>query len=202
MAMNTGQQQLFNLGRFVLAYAQVEGYLRKSLYFHGRISEAVSKIVLSGVRTEDAISYLKKLLKWSDLDPQILTDYEEVFSHIGPIKEVRNLLLHSGIEVFAPLGFAVTNASKILDPKDATIIPVSHEIFEQMTADLHKMTAMLINNLLRLQAPPSSNFSLDRLARGPWLYTPPPRGDQSEKMGRKDRQQGKRQTRPQKSSPA
>jgi hypothetical protein len=191
MAMNTGQRQLFNLGRFVLAYAQVEGYLRKSLYFHGQISETVSKIVLSGIRSEDAISYLKKLLKASNLDAQILTDYMEVFEHIGPIKEVRNLLLHSGIEVFG-LGFVVTNASKMLNPEDATIIPVSHKVFEQMTADLDKMTAMLINNLLRLEAPPSSDFALDRLARGPWLYIPPPQGGQSKQKDRQGQSQGKK----------
>jgi hypothetical protein len=184
MAMNTGQRQLFNLGRFVLAYAQVEGYLRKSLCLHGQISEKFFKIALSGVRTEDAINHLKKLLKESNLDAQILADYEEVFEHLRPIKETRNLLLHSGIEIFG-LGFAVTNASKMLDPENATVIPVSHDIFERMIADLDKMTAMLINNLLRIQAPSSSDFVLDRLSRGPWLYTPPPQGGRPKQKGQK-----------------
>lgn len=132
--MNEGQRQLFNLGRFVLAFAQAEAYLRLTLAEYGRVPEAVAKVALAGIRTDDAISYLRKLFKAGSLDSKMLAGYEDVFSHLEPMKETRNFILHHGIDRIG-YGFATTNRAKMLNPKDAKVIPISGDILEQMIDD-------------------------------------------------------------------
>ncbi len=188
--MNESQRQLFNLGRFVLAFAQVEAYLRITLTELGGISDTFSRIVLGGVRAEDAISHVKKLLKVKNVDSGMALGYAEVFEHFAPIKDARNLILHSGI-AWCGTGFATTNRSRTLNPKDEIIIPVSSEIFEQMIDDLDKMTAMLVNHLLQLDGTSPSALAFDPAARRPWRYERPQQSGQTEKKGQKGQQQDK-----------
>ncbi len=177
--MNEGQRQIFNFGRFVLAFAQVEAYLRVTLTELGKVSDIVSKIVLSGARVEDVISYLTKLLKTHSLDAQMTAEYTDVFKHFGPIKDARNIVLHYGIDSHGLGGFVATNRSKMLNPLEATVIPVSADIFEEMMDDLNKMTAILVNNLLRLDGTSPAALAFDPDAKRPWRYTPPPQGGRS-----------------------
>ncbi|MHB1871876.1 MAG: hypothetical protein ACYCT1_13635 [Steroidobacteraceae bacterium] len=198
--MNEGQRQLFNLGRFVLAFAQVEAFLRLTLAEYGRVPETVAKVALAGVRTEDAISYLRKLFKADSLDTKMLAAYEDAFSHLEPIKEARNLILHHGIDWLGH-GFATTNRAKILNPNDAKVIPISADILEQMLDDLEKVTAILINNLLQLDGTSPSALAFDPAARKAWRYRPQLRGGQSAQEGRNDQPQDKKRGRCRQSSP-
>lgn len=188
--MTNAERQFFELGKFLLSFAIAENHLRQTVAKLGGVSDTFSKVVLSGLRTEDAIAHLRKLLPSSGAGAEVLASYSDVFEHLGPIKDARNLMLHHGIAWYGR-GFAATNMPKVLKPEDAVVIPISNDILEQMTQDLFKITAILMNNWLRLDGL-SPSLRPDPVELSAWRYTPPPQGGSQKQKGRSGQKDGRK----------
>jgi len=155
----------------------------------------VGKAIFSGVRTTVIISQVRRIFRVSSFDPAFVSEIEEIFSHLTPITDLRNDILHFGLES-GEESLVVSKAFKALPGADPKTRPVSVEILRSLVRDLVKMQCHLILLIWKDRLPQEYADLLGPARLEPWQYKPP----EQEPKGRKTRSGPHKPKPPQESS--
>lgn len=175
-ASEEGQKRLAALGRFILRFANTESILFTTLCVVCHVHPKIGQAIFSGTRADAAIQYIKRVFQVVNMPGNLKASYEDLFEHFTQINSARNLILHYGISSVGD-EFVATDKLKALTEDRVRSMPVSAEILDQMSADLEKINATLMLNLLASDADKqeaSAKSNVGPVSQQSWLYTPQP----------------------------
>lgn len=156
------------LGRFVDKFAVVESFMAYSLWHYANTKKEIARAVFSGVKVNEAMSLMKRLMDARNIDSAKREDLEFAFQQLSIITGARNDLLHFGA-VDVPSGaILVTNVLRAHLPERVTAFPVSKEILDNMTVDLEKILIHLRQHHMGLR--PIKRKAVQEILQLPWLY--------------------------------
>jgi hypothetical protein len=170
------------LGRFVSAFAGVEGMVFALLTEMAGVSYEVGQAVFSGVRAEVGVDHIKRLahlqhpeLNQPALEELMSPDVAACLPRIGPISKVRNSILHYGVLV-GQQGLPYTvNVRAPIPGKPGIPEPVSLTMLDDMAADLKKIETTLLAHLITGKVPDQMmEDAYGEVLRSAWRYTPQP----------------------------
>jgi hypothetical protein len=95
------------VGKFVLQFAAAEQMLFLTVATVLKMHQKIAQAVFSGLRAENAIQTLNRIMEVSETPDKIKSSYAEIFAHFKSITDVRNSILHYGINTEG--GEAVTS---------------------------------------------------------------------------------------------
>jgi hypothetical protein len=170
------------LGRFVSAFAGVEGMVFALLTDMVGVSYEVGQAVFSGVRIDAAMDHIRRLchLRHPDLEKPALEEIApapvaECLPRIAPINKVRNSILHYGVLVDQQGLPYTVNVRAPLPGKPRVPEPVPLPMLDDMTADLRKIETTLLAHLLLGKLPDEMlEGAYGEALRSAWCYTPRP----------------------------
>jgi len=159
------------LGRFIHECAAVETALHTLVLHMTGVSRGVAKAIFSGLRTDGAMDFIRRLntARAGGPDAYIAAEIDAVFPQIKAITQTRNDIVHLG-------GHGVPretdNYWKALTSDQVIRRDVNPETLYAMTLDLIKarmhLGMMITPATIRTKSSP--NFPVLKHA---WLYTPP-----------------------------
>lgn len=167
------------LGQFVAAFSLVEVTLLKALCVLAHVRAPYAQALLSGVRTDAAMSYINRIAeaeRWPD-DKRV--DWQRIFSQLGLINKLRNDILHHGAGI-AGNSWLVSNRRVAHHPDRIREMLITPAIINDATADAGDITTLLM-----LLGGPSVGIVMNRnwrswmrkRLREPWRYKQPPQVD-------------------------
>jgi hypothetical protein len=170
-----GRKRLDNyhleLGRFVGVFAQVEMAMHLVLRWQTKVSIDVSRAVFSGVKADQASSFLRRLADIGQIKQPEWKELEPVLAQLNHINKTRNLILHYGADGVAEGEGISSDEGMALTLDRVRRHPVSPEIIAAMTADARKIFFCLVAYHAGRPAPISTYAN--GLRRAPWRYKPP-----------------------------
>jgi hypothetical protein len=84
------------LGRFVEAFAGVEGLVYDTLQRYSGLTDGFASAIFSGTRGETAISYINRLCEVRDIGKENKGEFDDVFGKLKTINNIINSLFHDG----------------------------------------------------------------------------------------------------------
>ena len=176
----------YELGLFVQHFSKIETLLQYALWFYSDTSEQTARAVFSGVRVEQAVSFIKRLHRSKDIEMHPLLSAS--LDQIGVINAARNLIVHYGARFEDDLPKYVTNARSVLKVTEALKYPISSHILSGLTRDLVHIQ-FSIGLVLGHAAGPIDDFEdrAERLLRYAWRYKHEPEGTPRQPTKRKPR---------------
>jgi hypothetical protein len=185
------------LGKFIAQYAVVEGLLRVSLWHFASLKAPIAQAIMSGVRTEDAISYINRIADATKWTNEKKASFKTVFNQIQVINKLRNDIVHRGAALQADGTWLSTNKAVAHIPERITNTVVSAEALDFARNDLFSIRAaltLLTYDHLKIKGlDPWAKPALD----GAWQYKPAPQG----RKAQTNRTARRKQPSPPRSSP-
>lgn len=180
------------LGRFIDAFAMTETALFQLLSFYVGIDSKMASAILSGVRIDGSISYIRRIMAMKDPGSEPRQELELLFGQLKEIADARNDIVHYWSYETSDAGRIVSNETRAHIPENRRERQISAEILDAMRADLHTII-MHINLHLRFPDPKHAGARLIGLTQsGAWRYMPPStHRKKAPKSGRKDRARNK-----------
>jgi hypothetical protein len=170
----TGQDRLRAyhqaLGCFVDSYAHVELLTFLALRWHTKTSADIARAVFSGVRVNEALGYFRRLAEIGAIDAKEWSALSPVVDQLKTINQRRNDILHHGADGVASGEGVVSNQAMALKLDRIQSFPISPEILDDMTADLHKITAHLLTRHLGRPSLRGKHPELDAVLSRAWQY--------------------------------
>lgn len=160
------------LGQFVDAFSNIEAATQTLLWEVANTPQETARAVFSGVKTDTAISFVRRLFdsKGQQLPPML----DRAFQQLAAINTFRNELLHHGA-TFDGQDLVVTNRLLALPGREKAT-PVSPEILASLCFDLGTLQYCFALFLRERQVGALNQIELDALrvrAQLPWRYKPP-----------------------------
>jgi hypothetical protein len=164
------------LGRFMDTYARAEHACRLVLQHYAKLSPEAARALLSGVRTDEGRSQIKRLADIAFMPKADWADIEPTLQQLGIINKARNLIMHHGATEVAEGQGNVSDVATALLPERVSSFPISPTILAQMTADLEKIIIHLRaqHSGLGEIKPKILRDGIDARLAEPWQYMPPP----------------------------
>jgi hypothetical protein len=194
------------LGEFVHTFARVEMTLAFVLWKTAGLNVTIAQTLLSGVRVDEAISLMRRVLEAKRLakDSDLYKEIDNVLTQLKIITGVRNQLLHHGIEVLPDLtGLITTNKLRAFNERVISSFDISSETLNNLKDDLLSIgiylgvfwlnTEKTQENKERLD---SIKDALSEIALQPWLYKSPSQG------GSRQKGRGQQKARPRQPPPS
>ena len=154
------REYYYELGRFVSIYATVEGSIFVLMASLIGISLKDSNAVLSGAKTDQCISNIKRLYEARETEmPDALV---LCLDQIGLINKLRNDILHSGTKA----DFTVTNELRAL-PDRIIAYPVSAKLLQNAIMDMGTILLVLAS-FISPEAFPTAKVDRTVLLSRPW----------------------------------
>ena len=178
-----------NLGRFIDRYAMAESILLALLETEAGVSEQVALCVFSGVRVDNAKSFINRLREVKGLPEDKLLS--RAFAQFTVLNTARNDIVHNGA-IVKPDVIEILNPAHI--PERVRKLTISDVTFDEMESDLNTIMAAILlyqynNNDAYFRNPdvldPEGAGNLERDASAPWRYTPPQQAPSSRRTPRK-----------------
>lgn len=176
------------LGQFIEGYATTEAVMFQTLAFRSGVSTKMAQAVFSGVRTDAAIGYIKRIYEAHGVKNDEQEEMEYVFTQLKLITDLRNWLVHYGSFVTTDAGRIASNITRAMTPEKITELRASVEVLESATDDIHKINDHLMS-LMMLRGALIDVRARDfpSLLRA-WQYIPPPNPQKkAQKQSQKDR---------------
>lgn len=181
------------LGHFVENFAKVEAALQMTLWHYAKTPPDIARAVFSGTRADGAMSFIRRVLSVSPIEPEKKAEVEGLFIQLKAINDVRNSILHYGTYAVEEETGVTTNALVALTRAHERAFPISTGIIKAMTDDLSTILVRL--RMGHMGLPPLPIEEHPKLAKRlavPWQYKPPSSPDpKSQKPGKRDRAKGK-----------
>ena len=162
------QAQYFEaFGRFLTAYAKVEGMVRAFLHHISNIKPLILQALTGGTRLSDIIPPIKKISELNSLNENGKKELDTVFNHLNLITVLRDKLVHRGAEV---------KDGQLLSTNFLSLKAIeNYEEIRFDVKDLNNATSDLGAILLRLYALMNPNDpTVSELTElgvfGPWKY--------------------------------
>jgi len=178
------------LGRFVAMFAIAETAIQLTLWHYAKTPAPVARSVFSGVRTNEGINFVKRIVEATGVEAEAKIELEYVTQQLGIINGARNSILHHGALSVAEGRGIVPNALVALTPEKITAFPISPQILDDMTNDLRKIIVHLHAHHMG-RPPPRGNW-LDPVLRSTWRYKHREQRQGSNKGSAKSQQSSKR----------
>jgi hypothetical protein len=160
------------LGEFVTKFASVEGDLQHTLWKLAGLKFPVAQAVLSGVRTEDAIKRIYRLIDAKGWPPARKAKFKYIADQIQEINKLRNDILHHGADLQADDTWISSNKKFVHLPDRIRNTISSQAILLQAGFDLMGIRMRLTRVFGR--HPKQYTDVLDRLLAPAWRYKPAP----------------------------
>jgi hypothetical protein len=161
---------LLALGTFVDRFAVAENNLKEMLGVTAVLSEEMRLALLSGVKTDLAISNIRRVYRAHGHEPP--AHIESILAQLKQINDARNLMLHQGHTRAPKLGEYIaisTNLGATLgEPKT---VRVSAETLSDMTSDLDHIITVTRVEIEGARAEPNRRKDA-RALPVPWRYKP------------------------------
>jgi hypothetical protein len=157
----------------------------------------VALSVFSGVRTDQAASFLRRLAdakaikraEWAELLP--------IIEQLGIINDRRNQILPHGAAYIESGRGIVSNKAFAITRDRVRSFPISAEILEDMTADLRKINVHLLIKHMGRPALRGKYPGLRGVLAASWRYIPPPLSQgRSPRGAKRPKREGQRSTSP------
>jgi hypothetical protein len=182
-----GQEQLrayyIALGRFVDTYAHTELLTHLVLRWQTKTSSDIARAVFSGVRTNEALNYFRRLADVGIIQADEWTALMPIVDQLRLVTSRRNDILHHGATDVAQGGGLVTNEALALTAERIQSFPISPEILDDMTADLRKINAHFLTRHMGRPALRGTHPELDVVLTASWRYKSP---EQAQSHQRRD----------------
>lgn len=157
------------LGRFIQRYAGIEARLQALLWRYAEVSPEVARSIFSGVRVDQATSFIKRLHKSRGIEmhPMMV----DMLDQIGIINAARNLIIHYGAEFDKGEPQFVTNQRIANRPEDARWFPISAQTLGALTADIkHIQLRITLLDQRDQMKPERFEKRADRMLQRAWQY--------------------------------
>lgn len=157
------------LGLFVHRFSGVEAYLQKLLATLVGVSPDTAKAIFSGVRVDNAASYIKRLFvaRNETIDPQL----ERALTQLGHINGLRNHIIHYGATFKGGLPAMVSNARVAHAPSSLYEFPISSRILDDLNTDLETIILILFAMLSKPNMTPRNyEIGFDEVFLRAWRY--------------------------------
>jgi hypothetical protein len=82
------------LGRLVHTFSLAEAILFKFLIYYTGVSDKTARAIFSGVRVQEGISFIRRLMEIRRLGQTRKADIDNVLAQFAKINDLRNHLLH------------------------------------------------------------------------------------------------------------
>jgi hypothetical protein len=162
------------LGRFVVAFTEVECTLQQVLWRLSKVNSPVAQAVFSGVRADEASNKITRIGEAENWSEERRTEWKVIADRTGILRTLRNDILHYGTDWQLEGGWIMTNRGYVHTRQKVKYTPVTPEILEDATADLKKLSMHLFHFLFRDDMTPKGLASLDPTLQRAWRYIPPP----------------------------
>jgi hypothetical protein len=179
------------LGRFIDQFSSVEATMQVTLWSLAKIPPSTGRVLLSGVRTDLAASYIKRLAAAENWPAKRLAPFTELFDHLGPINSLRNDIVHFGALPSATAYLIVTNSFMAITPERVQTIHVNGALLDDMTHDLRKINAHLIMLMYSGEMQDNARQTYQRLLNAAWRYKPAPQSGSRQKPQAQPRKQSR-----------
>jgi hypothetical protein len=178
------------LGQFIEAFSSAETSLFLLLTVIAKIPNDIAKAVLSGVRTENLISFIKRVWEIREPVASIRSELQDVFEQMTAINKVRNNLIHNVSFLDSERGRMVSNIARALTQDRLEETRADPAFLADLTHDLRKINVHCVYHIVMGTAPQSAKFfaSEAQVLNASWHYKrQPERNNQLSKSARKDR---------------
>ena len=167
--LHPNEKYYLALGRFIQRFAGIEASLQSLLWRYAEVSPEIARSIFSGVRVDQAMSFIKRLHKSREIEmhPMMLNTLDQ----IGVINTARNLIIHYGAKFDKGEPQFVTNQRLAIRPEDAQWLPISVQAFDALTADISHIH-LCINLLAQRDQMKPERFerAVERALRRAWRY--------------------------------
>lgn len=161
------------LGEFADAFARTELWTHFVLRWYTKTSASAALAVFSGVRTNEAANYFRRLAEVKIVPPKDWAELHPVVDQLSLIAKRRNDILHHGARDVAEGIGSVSNEALALTVDRVQSFPISPEILADMTADLRKIDAHFLLRHMGRPALRGKHPELERVLASAWRYKPP-----------------------------
>ena len=155
-------------------FATVECTLQMVLWKYAKIPDSTARAILSGVRVDNAMSFINRLIEVDDPGPEIKADLKDVFQQLSIINGARNNIIHYGAVSSEGDDKIITNAYFALTESRVREFPVSPQIFSDLVVDLQKiMMHFVTHHLNEVDMADVMKAQQEKILRAAWRYKPP-----------------------------
>lgn len=166
------------LGGFVETFALVEAAIFWSLRFYTNMPIAMMRAVLSGVRIQDGISFVRRVHAAAKPPLPIRAELDAALVQLKLITDKRNDIIHFGSHASADGARTVSNEDRALTPEALRKYRVSADMLVGMTQDLRDILGVVLTDAVHSPMTKSKTGRQvwkERVIAPPaWRYTPEP----------------------------
>ncbi len=132
-------------GRLMIAWADTEAELYKTLVHYAGVTDAIARAIFSGTRAGVMMDYIHGIAANTKLSGDRLTDINYVFPQISAINKMRDHLAHHASGSYSwnpknPEQRVVTNAERISRYGNEKVTLIGFDTLDNMTKDLHDIS--------------------------------------------------------------
>lgn len=168
------------LGRFVSAYAQVEGQLQTVLWKVSSLRKPIAQAVLSGVRTDDAIRRIYRIADAKAWPQKKRAEFKYVFDQVLVLNRFRNDVLHFGSELQEEGHWLSTNENFVHIPERIYSLVTTKRILDDARGDLEEIGYRLTLFFWKLPRELMKEVRTKVLSAS-WRYKPAPQSPKDRK---------------------
>jgi hypothetical protein len=163
------ERYYLELGRFIQRFAGIEAKLQDVLWHFSGVSPEVARSIFSGVRPDQAVSFIKRLnrSRGTELHPMLA----ETLDQVSVINAARNMIIHYGALFDNGMPTVVTNRRIANHPDETLRFPVTSSSLDALTADIQHIHLRLNLFLQRNQTKPTRfERAVAQLQQRAWRY--------------------------------
>jgi hypothetical protein len=164
------------IGKFILAWADVESALYAVLRHYSGVSDAVGRAIYSGTRAGPMMTFIEAIAHNTNMETARREDLEEVFERLRTINTMRDRIVHhvdgseQRFELEDPTRRYLTNANRVSRLGKEFVLLIGSVDIDAISADAVACCWRLVEHT----EPTNDPFKCrDHLKRRAWLYTPP-----------------------------
>jgi len=155
------------LGQFIEAYATCEMYLYFLLQKIAGVSPEIGAAIFSGVRTEQAISFIRRIWLVQEPAKDVRKELDEAMKQLAAINDARNVMVHHASNVYFGYGRVVNNKTRANTKDNVKEYRVSPEILEGMLQDCFRISVTFLKHIH-----PGSYAEDSEYLKHAWRYKP------------------------------
>jgi hypothetical protein len=169
MAVDPHAVYFYVLGQFVYQYAKTEAAFHLVLRWFTGLPDRQHRALIGAPRIADLTGAIRRLAVLSGRDEEDIKLWDEIYSRLNTISQLRDRLVHRGADV-TDEGLLSTNSLTAKTDADIEFLRLQISDIDAATTDLASIAA----RVLVWGAPPGAYFPKPMLdeARAPWRYKP------------------------------
>ncbi len=161
------------LGEFIDQFARTEMFLHVILRHYAKINWDVGAAILSGVRVDTAMSFIKRITEIHDPGEETRIEINDLFQQLAEVNKLRNDIVHYGSQVRDDVRI-VSNRIAAHTHDRIREFSVSPQTLKDAATDLNAINVRLSFRVLH-HMPIGLHKPFEPILNAPWRYKPPQR---------------------------